>query len=225
MEYESRSTETNQKIFQKENIFCTLVNKERNEELLKSVPNTPFWDMAVIYHYLVEKRREGIIRKTITNKMLTEHGIDRAPLYMEAVKNTARLFQPRIYPMDKLIDKLISPSGISYIDEFSLADEDYNSKHAMFVLTNECSVFGAAILLYPDVIEGIARKLQSSIFILPSSIHEIIITKDEGMTLEQMTEMVRDVNRTSLEESDILSNHAFWYKYENGKKVGELICN
>ena len=56
------------------------------------------------------------------------------------------------------------------------------------------------------------------IFILPSSVHELIAIADDGNVSPQMLkDIVRDINRTTLNEQEFLSDSV--YRYEKG---GEL---
>ena len=54
-------------------------------------------------------------------------------------------------------------------------------------------------------------------YILPSSIHEVLLVKQsEGYNLEALREMVKEVNRTEVRPEEILSSCIFKY---NGQKL------
>ena len=90
----------------------------------------------------------------------------------------------------------------------------------MFVLTNKMKMNGAACILYQDVLKQFAKECGGNIFILPSSIHEVILVPaKKGITQSELDCMVRDVNREAVEDGEVLSNHAYLYRKEVDKIV------
>ena len=64
-----------------------------------------------------------------------------------------------------------------------------------------------------------AEKLNCSFFILPSSIHEVILVPDNKMiSLDKFVEMVQDINATQVHETEILSDSVYYYD-----KTGEQL--
>ena len=67
-----------------------------------------------------------------------------------------------------------------------------------YYLTNSNIVNGAATILYPDILKTIGDKFQGNYFILPSSIHEVLLMKDDGeINVEELQSTVRSVNDES----------------------------
>ena len=82
----------------------------------------------------------------------------------------------------------------------------------MDVITTKNRLFGASALLFPDIFkEYCERKGVQKIYIIPSSIHELIVIPQDGFTPTDLTHMILSVNATELEESDVLSNHPYFY--------------
>lgn len=92
--------------------------------------------------------------------------------------------------------------------EFSLSD---NSLH---VLSNNQMKYGASILLYKDYFRNLANRLDSNLYILPSSIHEVLAFPepfpDEKM-IKELKNMVHEINQTEVRADEVLSNHIFLY--------------
>jgi hypothetical protein len=87
------------------------------------------------------------------------------------------------------------------------------------VLTNKIRNFGAAVILYNGCLEMIAEFLQDNYYILPSSVHEVIIVAEAespwgGVGL---SEMVAEINRTQVDAEDILSDYAYYYDRDKKK--------
>ncbi len=86
------------------------------------------------------------------------------------------------------------------------------SSNNMFVVSNVKGINGASCLIYPDVIKNLAEQLDADLYILPSSIHEIIVVKNnQKMDKNTFREMVTDINRTQVPEEDILSDNVYFY--------------
>lgn len=60
--------------------------------------------------------------------------------------------------------------------------------------------------------EDIAEKVGGDFFVLPSSIHELLIVpKQEGMELSELEAMVQEVNATQVSREEKLSDHVYEY--------------
>jgi len=80
------------------------------------------------------------------------------------------------------------------------------------VLTNDGRLHGAACMLYPDLLDRIGEKKQDGFYIIPSSIHEVLILDKTGMgTLEEMKGMIREVNAQHVAAEEILSDNLYFY--------------
>ena len=57
-------------------------------------------------------------------------------------------------------------------------------------------------------------------FILPSSIHEVLIVPAKpGMTAENLENIVREVNTTQVQLEDKLSDYVYIYSMEEGLQI------
>lgn len=83
------------------------------------------------------------------------------------------------------------------------------------VLTNEKFIYGATSMIYPDVLQKLAEEYDSSFVVMPSSVNEVILTPmaDNAATREiyVLSGMVEDVNRTTVNIEDQLSNEVYFY--------------
>lgn len=50
----------------------------------------------------------------------------------------------------------------------------------MFVATVPDKIHGAGVIAYPNFMEDAAEKMGGDFFVLPSSIHEVLLVKDNG---------------------------------------------
>lgn len=70
---------------------------------------------------------------------------------------------------------------------------------ALYVLTNSRGINGAACMLYPRVLKEFAESLGEDLIILPSSIHEVLLTPSSvSLPPEELNEMVQAINQSDV---------------------------
>ena len=88
-------------------------------------------------------------------------------------------------------------------------DED---RIPMYVLSNKQKLQGAACMFYPDILKNFAEEKNSDLYILPSSIHEVILLPAVGdLEKEGLLEMVTEINKTQVQECDVLADSVYYY--------------
>ena len=91
----------------------------------------------------------------------------------------------------------------------------------LFVATVPDKTHGAGVLAYQNFMDQAAERVGGDFFILPSSIHEVLIVPDNGrMDLKELEAMVRDVNATQVAPADKLTDNV--YHYDSKEKIFEL---
>lgn len=133
-------------------------------------------------------------------------------VYQQALQNMPRLFPPRIMEMDEMIGRLIF--GLDDVEQDSESLEIEFEPYKMYVLSNDTKTDGTAAILYPGLLEKLASNMQSNIFILPSSEHETLLTKDTGeISARDWQSVVIQANQ-QLFSQDILSDEVYCYDYQ-----------
>ncbi|MDD4111750.1 MAG: DUF5688 family protein [Herbinix sp.] len=193
-------------------IFFRLVSLERNKKLLTQVPHFKYLDLALTFHCLVRSEEEGIGTIRITNEHIETWGISCDELRELAEENTKRLFPPVIKTMGEVIQGLLYKDEDEEILDFMSKDEDI---YPMYILTNQKGINGASCMIYKDVIKEFAQLIKSDIYILPSSIHEIILIPLEGSEdKERFKRMVIDINSSQVPADEVLSDSVYMYSLE-----------
>ncbi len=201
-------------------IIYRLVSYDRNKKLLEKIPHIRYLDMAITFHYLVREDNDGIGTIRITNEHMKLWESSLEALYLLAVNNTKSLFPSVIRSMDEVILGMLkeemafdNENGKSdHILGSILGDQEYSNQHKMFILSNEKGINGATCLLYENVLKNFTNLIHSDLFILPSSIHEVILVPyDRTITKEALIEMVRDVNYTQVARDEVLSDRVYYY--------------
>ena len=91
----------------------------------------------------------------------------------------------------------------------------------MYILSNSLRSYGAACIAYPHILEMIGEILRRDYYVLPSSVHEVIIVPwSPGLDIRELDEMVREINVTQVAEEEVLSSHAYLYRRSTGTLCG-----
>ena len=113
-------------------------------------------------------------------------------------------------------DLLIEKLGSTYNDEVSeqidnaIEIMEKNSDYDIYVLTNSIRLNGAHYITDEDYLVDFANSVNSDLYILPSSIHELlIIPMSCGLKKEELIKMVRDINSTELSQGEVLSDNIY----------------
>lgn len=205
----------------KEFLGLKLVNKESNQKMLKGMicrdmENT---DLTAVLCLCYQMEKEFHTSILIPEDMLSEWGIDRDTLYQEALQNTIKK-NPVV--INNVID-IILYNDKEMIEAYQ-PDDFYMQPYEQYVLTNKEKINGATVLLYPDVLEQLAKNADSSFYILPSSIHEVILLLDNyDINAEELQNMVISVNREEVAAEEVLSNEV--YRYDKKEHTLSMATN
>lgn len=189
----------------KSQIVYKLVNTQKNQKLLKQVPNLPILDFSILFCVMIPVNETEYYSFLIRNEHINEWKIPISILYQYAKENTPRL----------------CPYKLKSLTEF--VEEDLGMplpESELVVLTNNYGRNGASAILYPKMPEKISQYVGGNYYLLPSSIHEFLIVPEmDDMMPEYLREMVRDVNRQCVEENEFLSDDIYYF---NGNIITKM---
>lgn len=195
----------------KPRILYRLINYEANEKMLEDLPHKRYMDLAMVFFILFEHDvvGDGII--SIHNKHMELWNVDVEELSARAMENTQRMLPYRFSCIEHAMEALLKSESSE-----DVLDNDVTSGHNMYVLTNTRKTFGAATLLYENMIKKIANKVKDSFYIVPSSVHEVIIIPKQSFPHEKkdLQDMVKNINEEEMELGDILSARVYEYDRE-----------
>lgn len=189
-----------------------VVNKEKNKEFLKTVPYITILDLAVVFYIYLGKGASV----QVTDEFLERWKIDKSEFIKEyipiAMANTNRLLPGAIFNMVNFIGAI---TGVK-------AKEDELCEDIMFVMTNQAKYYGAACLATEGhKLKKFAEEHKSGFYILPSSVHEVILILGDNnrKDTKSLYRMVREVNRTMVDQDEILSDNVYYFDRELGYPV------
>lgn len=193
-----------------------LVNADMNVTLLENRPYMKVADLAVTYCILLDQSFDGTASVAVTNDLMTRWNISVEGLNEVAISNLPEILPSTFRGMTEVMSELMgmSKEDIEMMGMFT--DEEQ-----MYVLTNTMKLNGASALLDKKMMEEIVG-IVGEFFILPSSIHEVLIVPvKSGMDVEILENIVCEINATQVQLEDRLSNHVYAYSLERGLYLGE----
>lgn len=203
----------------KDRIVFKLVNTVKNRQFLSTVPHVPFLDLSAVFYVLIEATSEGTAAMTVNKTHMKQWGIEQDTLWKDAARNCRRILPAEFFTMNYALKEMLQKNtGCSKENTGeNLFAKDTCSRDGMYVLSNNLRSYGAACMAYPHVLEMIGGILQSDYYVLPSSVHEVVIVPYcDNITAAELDEMVRDINLTQVSEEEVLSDHAYLYDVKAG---------
>ncbi len=215
----------------KEKIGFRVVNYEKNLDMLDEVPHLRIDDWAVCFECVITRECGQVGAFRVDYVIATRWRIGLKGLTELALQNTFRMFPSKLEPIEEVLAGML----ISRLEEDrSLTREEKEQKTKeiidgvlarrdesglpMYVLSNAMNHFGAGAILNLPFMDGVREKLKEDFFILPSSVHELILipvscAPDE----EKLLQMVHEVNEREVPEEEYLSEGVYRYSTLRGK--------
>ena len=198
-----------------------LINASMNRKLLEQCPHILIEDLAVVFYMDLSSSGDERLTIPVHNSLAANWGMDAETLYSLAVKNLesgGSVFMP----ITDVLAELLSSENMadfckSHEDTKITPKEGSPLKTDIFVLTNHDRFCGAAMILVPNVMKTVVRRIGEGFYAIPSSIHEfLVIPASTDMTVPELNAMIQNVNITAVIPEERLSCHAYRYFSETG---------
>lgn len=212
----------------KSRIMIKLINTERNGSYLENAPHKSFMDMSLIFYVACRITENEIASMGITNAHKNIWNVTTEVLWKDAVRNAPIFFPAELHTMESELSRLIEVIGCS--PEIScqnwyprnLIEEHTDEKDDMYILSNSLRCYGAACIAYPGIADTIGEIVARDYYIIPSSVHEVIILPcAEGINAEDINALIQDVNKNLVSEEEILGEHCYMYS-QRKKRIIEM---
>lgn len=166
-----------------------LMNYEKNKERLSGIPHRRMLDLVLVYRQVVVEDENGLGSFLLTNKMIEDAGLSEPMLF-------------------GFIAKKHEPFFVRSLSEFTGMPGDV----PLMIVTNEKILNGAVCMLYEDVLSEVAEKAGGNFYIIPSSIHEILVIGEKDLPDNEFLKMlIPEANSTVVSETEVLSNSLYYY--------------
>lgn len=194
----------------KKGLYYKLISTSRNSGLLKNVPHIPFLDLDIVFYYSLDMDGlpDGSI--LIRNKHMELWRVGAEELMRDARMNSPISMPAKCREMNEVL-KEMNPGCSDLLCQ-------YENFPPIYVVSNSKMVNGASSILYPGVLEELSEKIRTNLYIIPSSVHEVIVMADSGVeNPEYLKDMIYCINRSQLEPQDVLSDSLYYFNRETQK--------
>lgn len=180
-------------------VVYRMVDRKTNGEILKKVPHKCLLDLAAVYYCIFDLENGSRMGMLMGNDTCRHYGIPEEELDAAAGRNT-------------------EAGGFSAMKLRGIPGLPGGFPESMWVLTNRKMLYGASVILYGDYLRGLAGQLGADLYILPSSIHEVIAVTVSGMDPSDLQDIVKKVNGMAgvIRKDEVLSNNMYRYSRDGG---------
>lgn len=193
----------------KSHLFVKMISRKNNEKLIKDIPYREFLDLIIAVYCDVSDMCQLEATILVRNEHLERWEIDREELIDIAYDNTKRVGC-------QLRDIVEIAGEIKGDEAIEAVARDVAGR--MFVMNNTRPFFGAICMTYDDMLDEFLECSDNGVYIIPSSIHEVILVSEEfiGKEPQQINQIIEYVNSDSLSAEEVLSEHAYYYSKQDG---------
>lgn len=200
-----------------DSIVYRLINTGRNKKLLEDLPYIEFMDLSIVFQCILEEDACGTASILIHNVHLKLWDVTVNDLLCAAEKNTPLLRGYELKSMTDVLREIKESEPSEEVDYDAYMEEIINSV-PMYVLSSRNRIDGAACILYPTLLADICDSLQSSFYIIPSSIHEVLVLpSDSTDESAKIREMIKEINDTQVSAEEILSYSLYFYNRDGNR--------
>ena len=194
----------------KDNIVFQLVNTEQNREMLADVPHREYQDLSVIYRWVVKVENDGVQSIVMRNGLAEQLGLNEEQLFKLAAENTRRIFPPVVKSMNEVICEMFVKDGMPR-EAAEMMIGELAADNVMYVISNNTGINGAVSMLYENELHKLANHMEDDLYVLPSSIHEVIAVPASMGEPYELAGMVSEINMDQVALEERLSNQVYHY--------------
>ncbi len=169
------------------------------------------WEDLVILFICEEQEREELEdncrseaeRLVLSRKDLEAWNVDIYTVFRNAALTSCRLHPPVLSSIRKILN----------------IPEEYCGGPSLYTMSCREYRYGAATIFYPGVLAAIAESFGGDLYIIPSSVHEVLFfRKEEADEPWKLKEIICSVNREVVLPGEVLSNSLYQFR----RQIGEL---
>ncbi len=195
----------------KDHLYLQVVSAETNKELLKDVPHWDIEDMAVVCRVIISSDETGSATCLLTSRHLEVMGITPEQLFADALESAPVVKPIKIQGMSEVLAEILGEDQAKAMGIIPEGPEQ------LYVAGVPDKIYGAGVLAYPGFFEQAAKRLGGDFYVLPSSVHEVLLYPDQGRDcLNEFETMVKDVNAQAVKPEDRLTDNVYHYDHVAG---------
>ena len=200
-------------------IMFRMIHTASNQVLLKDLPHLPYLDLSIVFFISLERNESGQMTALIHQEHMKRWNVTVEDLWEAASRNTPLEYPAQIQSMADLLREIARKNMGEHYDP-DLIEELIESDDVspLYVLSNSNGLYGASCMIYQNVLKDFAEHIQADLILLPSSVHEVLLTPNLPETsYEDLSSMVTSINRQEVSPEEQLSNQVYLFSRKEGK--------
>ena len=181
-----------------ERIIYHLMHFNEKDKEMNDRPYLLLEDMEIVFDILDLDHQS--LQKIDHRKANEEQWSERF-LWERAKKNTQQLLPAKLEPVYK---------------DF----RGHTEERPVFIITNETQRYGAGVICYDDFLQNISRKYNKSLYLLPTSTHEMLLLFDDGENQEEDLFHILEKSNRQLNKEEFLSDNIYYFDKYTGELIG-----
>ena len=189
----------------KDNLILCIRKQTQNKDDLKR----KYLDMELYVRFIVTGDADGMASIVVKKDHVKMWGVNPQTVIAQARQNSEKQ-----YTIDGMADVLKEMSAGRDIG----IDFDDIALKPMYILGNSNRVNGASVINSTKVLGKLAKSINDNLYVLPSSIHEVIVVPASFVEDESyLKDMIRCVNDTEVQPNEVLSYSLYYFDRETKK--------
>ena len=196
----------------KDKLQIRIYDPDFSRNLLEGKIVTYIGDFALIYMATLYESKKELGNLMFTPELMDALGIDIQTLYRDAMISDLN-FEPVLFTTDDLIESILDNKPLFAINLFNRKVRMRDDRLPILTLTKGNGANGASMILHKSIRKKIGDIVGGNFYVLPSSIHEVMIIPEEGFELDELSDLVSTCNSelfTEANSEDILSDKVQW---------------
>lgn len=194
-------------------LFIRLINKNKYEADLRDSVYRTIGDIAMVLYVRMGEIEGYTSSMKVKQHMLEKWDMDRDEVFEAALLNTYFISPPRIYCWEKMLFDT-HYEGENFMNLLS----DYPIRRGAVgnCLSTVKRTNGAVAVFLPGVASRLADLMQGNLYLVFTSIHEVMIHNEKTADPEDLRHVLIDTIKETTPEEDVLTFHIYHYDRATG---------
>lgn len=194
-------------------LFIRLINKNKYEADLRDSVYHTIGDIAMVLYVRMGEIEGYTSSMKVKQHMLEKWDMDRDEVFEAALLNTYFISPPRIYCWEKMLFDT-HYEGENFMNLLS----DYPIRRGAVgnCLSTVKRTNGAVAVFLPGVASRLADLMQGNLYLVFTSIHEVMIHNEKTADPEDLRHVLIDTIKETTPEEDVLTFHIYHYDRATG---------
>lgn len=191
-----------------------LLSKKGNKKYLNDLVWKDFGvGLVMTADICVPDANGGEWRTKIPKDLLRGCGISNEEFFKDIIYSNSVNFPAIMCPLDM-------DCATGMLGKNLLEDETCECNSEVYILTTSRSCYGAVAMVYPQVLTKVSERLGGDFYVIPSSVHEVLIVPNSELTNPNaLSEMLQSTNKMLQSPDTFLSDSLLYYSTAKKKLI------